>query len=86
MARINVSPEGVEVVVPRRFPEREVEPFVREKSAWIERTLRRFEESELEFPRPRLENGGEVPYLGEQPDPARAQGGGAQAAAREANR
>ena len=41
VARINVSPDGVEVVVPRRFPEREVEPFVREKSAWIERTLRR---------------------------------------------
>ena len=38
------------MVVPRRFPEREVEPFVREKSAWIERTLRRFAESELRVP------------------------------------
>ena len=65
VARINVSPDGVEVVLPRRFPEREVEPFVREKSAWIERTLRRFEESEQAFPRARVENGGEVPYLGE---------------------
>jgi predicted metal-dependent hydrolase len=65
VARINVSPDGVEVVVPRRFPEREVEPFVREKSAWIERTLRRFAESELEFPRAVLANGGAVPYLGE---------------------
>jgi len=65
VARINVSPDGVEVVIPRRFPEREVEPFVREKRAWIERTLRRFEESEQVFPRARLEHGGEVPYLGE---------------------
>ena len=64
-ARINVSPDGVEVVVPRRFPERDVEPFVREKSAWIERTLRRFAESEREFPPARVEDGGEVPYLGE---------------------
>jgi predicted metal-dependent hydrolase len=64
VARIHVSPDGVEVVVPRRFPERDVEPFVREKSAWIERTLRRFAESEREFPPARLEDGGEVPYLG----------------------
>ena len=65
VARINVSPDGVEVVLPPRFPEREVEPFVREKRAWIERTLRRFEESERDFPPARLEDGGEVPYLGE---------------------
>jgi hypothetical protein len=65
VARINVSPEGVEVVVPRRFPEREVEPFVREKSAWIERTLRRFAESALEVPPPVIADGGVVPYLGE---------------------
>jgi predicted metal-dependent hydrolase len=65
VARIHVSPSGVEVVVPRRFPEREVEPFVREKSAWIERTLRRFAESEREFPPPVLADGAHVPYLGE---------------------
>jgi predicted metal-dependent hydrolase len=65
VARINVSPDGVEVVVPRRFPEREVEPFVREKSAWIERTLRRFADSEREFPAPVVADGGFVPYLGE---------------------
>jgi predicted metal-dependent hydrolase len=65
VARIHVSPDGVEVVVPRRFPERDVEPFVREKRAWIERTLRRFAESEQEFPPARLEHGGQVPYLGE---------------------
>ena len=51
--------------MPRRFPEREVEPFVREKSAWIERTLRRFAESELEFPPAVVRDGGSVPYLGE---------------------
>jgi predicted metal-dependent hydrolase len=64
-ARILVDGEGVEVVVPKRFPLREVEPLVREKRAWIERTLRRIEASRAEFPPPRLEDGGEVPYLGE---------------------
>ena len=49
-ARILVGAEGVEVVVPQRFPLREVEPFVREKQPWIERTLRRLRESEDEFP------------------------------------
>jgi predicted metal-dependent hydrolase len=64
-ARILVDGEGVEVVVPRRFPLREVEPFVEEKRAWIERTLRRMRETESELPPARLEHGGLVPYLGE---------------------
>jgi predicted metal-dependent hydrolase len=64
-ARILVGAEGVEVVVPARFPLREVEPFVEEKRGWIERTLRRMRESESELPAARLEDGGEVPYLGE---------------------
>ena len=64
-ARIDVSADGVEVVVPSRFPMRKVEPFVEEKRRWIERTLRRMQESELEHPPARMENGGEVPYLGE---------------------
>jgi predicted metal-dependent hydrolase len=64
-ARILVDGNGVEVVVPRRFPLWEVEPFVEEKRAWIERTLRRLQESETELPAPRLEDGGLVPYLGE---------------------
>jgi predicted metal-dependent hydrolase len=64
-ARILVDGEGVEVVVPRRFPLREIEPFVEEKTPWIERTLRRMRESESEFPPARLEDGGELPYLGE---------------------
>ena len=64
-ARILVDGDGVEVVVPRRFPLREVEPFVEEKRAWIERTLRRLRETELELPAARLEDGGLVPYLGE---------------------
>jgi predicted metal-dependent hydrolase len=64
-ARIHVDADGVEVVVPRRFPLREVEPFVEEKRRWIERTLRRMRESDLEHPPARLEDGGEVPYLGE---------------------
>jgi predicted metal-dependent hydrolase len=64
-ARIDVGGDGVEVVVPDRFPLRKVEPFVREKQRWIERTLLRMAESQAEFPPPRLEHGGEVPYLGE---------------------
>jgi predicted metal-dependent hydrolase len=60
-----VDGDGVEVVVPRRFPLRDVAPFVEEKRAWIERTLRRLRESETELPAPRLEDGGQVPYLGE---------------------
>jgi predicted metal-dependent hydrolase len=64
-ARILVDGEGVEVVVPRRFPLRDIEPLVRQKRAWIERTLRRMEAARQEFPPPRLEHGGEVPYLGE---------------------
>ena len=55
----------MEVVVPRRFPLREVEPFVEEKRAWIERTLRRLRETGAELPAARLEDGGTVPYLGE---------------------
>jgi predicted metal-dependent hydrolase len=64
-ARINVGGDGVEVVVPRRFPLREVQPFVDEKRPWIERTLRRMAESRAELAVARLEHGGEVPYLGE---------------------
>lgn len=64
-ARIHVSAAGVEVVVPRRLPLREVEPFVQEKGPWIERTLRRMREAEAESPLARLEDGGDVPYLGE---------------------
>jgi predicted metal-dependent hydrolase len=64
-ARILVDGDGIEVVVPQRFPLREVEPFVEEKRAWIERTLQRMRETEVELPPPRLADGGEVPYLGE---------------------
>jgi predicted metal-dependent hydrolase len=64
--RIQVSPEGVEVVVPRRMALREVEPFVAEKRPWVERTLRRMRAAEAEHPPPRLEDGGRVPYLGEE--------------------
>ena len=64
-ARIQVSADGVEVVVPRRLPLREVEPFVQGKRAWIERTLRRMREAEAERPPALLQDGGEVCYLGE---------------------
>jgi predicted metal-dependent hydrolase len=63
--RIQVSADGVEVVVPRRMSMREVEPFVAEKRPWVERTLRKLREAASEHPPAELEDGGEVPYLGE---------------------
>lgn len=63
-ARIVVDADGVEVVVPRRMALRHVEPFVAEKKAWIERTLRRYEEARGDAPAPVLADGGCVPYLG----------------------
>src|SRR3954470_8603230 len=62
-ARINVSADGVEVVVPRRMALRQVVPFVEEKRPWIERTLRRIRAAE-EAAAGRLAGGGAVPYLG----------------------
>ena len=76
-ARIVVDGAGVEVVVPNGFALRKVEPFVNEKRPWIERTLRRLSESAAEVGTARVEDGGEVPYLGERlrlrvsTDPAR---------------
>lgn len=64
-ARILVGGDGVEVVLPRRFPLRDVDAFVEQKRPWIERTLRRMAQSEVEQPAARLHDGGEVPYLGE---------------------
>jgi predicted metal-dependent hydrolase len=68
-ARIVVDADGVEVVVPRRMALRHVEPFVREKRPWIERTLRRYQDAVIDGDvRVDLRDGGEVPYLGEQLD------------------
>ncbi len=63
-ARILVDGGGVEVVVPRRFPLSEVEPFVEEKRAWIERTLLRMQETESELAPALVADGGELPFLG----------------------
>jgi predicted metal-dependent hydrolase len=48
------------------MPLREVQPFVQGKRTWVERTLRRMRDVWAERPPPRLEDGGEVPYLGKQ--------------------
>src|SRR3954465_11150812 len=63
-ARINVSADGVEVVVPRRMALRHVTPFVEQKRPWIGRPLRRLREAE-EAAAVRLVDGGSVPYLGD---------------------
>jgi len=64
-ARIQVTADGVEVIVPRRLPMAVVEPFVESKRGWIDRTLLRMRAAEAERPRPLLADGGEVPLLGE---------------------
>lgn len=62
--RIVVAPTGVEVVLPRNMALRHAEEFVAEKRPWIERTLRQYRDAEAALPPARLEDGGEVPYLG----------------------
>ena len=62
--RIIVAPEGVEVVLPQRMALRHVEPFVQEKRAWIERTLRAYKEAEAALPPLVAADGGTAPYLG----------------------
>src|SRR3954467_11243366 len=64
-ARIVVDADGVEVVIPKRMALKHVEPFVQEKRAWIERTLRRIRAAE-ENAGIRLEDGGTGPYMGHQ--------------------
>jgi hypothetical protein len=63
-ARIVVDRDGVEVVVPRRMPLRDVAPFVAEKQEWIERTRRRYERAQEHGPPVDLRDGGSVPLLG----------------------
>ena len=63
-ARVVVTPDGVELVVPRRMALRRAEPLLHEKRTWIERTLRRMREAEQVRPVPRLGDGGLLPYLG----------------------
>src|SRR2546423_15489707 len=65
-ARIEVDADGVRVVVPERMPMSEVAPFVAGKQRWIERTLRRYRQAEIEAPLVELVDGGSVPYLGEE--------------------
>lgn len=59
-----MSADGVEVVVPRRLPLADVEPFVESRREWVERTLDRLRAAEAERPRPLLADGGCLPYLG----------------------
>lgn len=63
-ARVVVTPDGVELVVPRRMALRHAKPLLRQKRPWIERTLRRMREAERAVPASRLEDGGHVRYLG----------------------
>lgn len=63
-ARVQVSHEGVVVVLPERAPERAADELIVAKRAWLERTLLRVAaEREQVTARP-LQDGGQVPYLG----------------------
>lgn len=63
--RITVSERGVVVTLPRRAAEREGHRFVRERRAWIERTLARLAEHEEAVAARGLADGDSVPYLGD---------------------
>jgi len=63
-ARVVVTGEGVELVIPRRMSVDRAAGLIAEKRGWIERTLRRLREAEGALPAVRLEDGGTVPYLG----------------------
>ena len=65
-ARIVVTAEAVELVVPRRMPLRQAAPLVDEKRHWIERTLHRLRHAQATAPQPPLEDGSAVPYLGQE--------------------
>lgn len=52
------------MVLPRRMAIRDAEEFVAEKRTWIERTLRQYRAAEKALPPVKLEDHGEIPYLG----------------------
>jgi predicted metal-dependent hydrolase len=65
-ARLVVSSEGVELVVPRRMSLSDATPLVRDKRSWLERQLRRLAAAEAVHPPPQIRDGGPLPYMGRQ--------------------
>jgi len=63
-ARLVVTPEGVELVVPRRMPLEEAAAFARERRGWLERALRRLDSALEAHPPARVADGAPLPYLG----------------------
>jgi predicted metal-dependent hydrolase len=59
--RVNVDPEGVEVVLPRRAAEREAAAAIRELEPWIRRRVRELQRAQQTV----AARGEAVPYLGE---------------------
>lgn len=63
--RVTVSPEGVQVVVPTRVPEREIRAFLDQHRTWILRKVAAMDAVLAQHPGPeRLTDGGEVPLRG----------------------
>ena len=63
-ARLVVTPEGVELVVPRRMPLRQATSLVHDRRSWLERTLRRIATDQSEHPPTIVRDGAALPYLG----------------------
>jgi predicted metal-dependent hydrolase len=59
--RVNVDVDGIEVVLPRRAPEREAAAAIRELEPWIRRRVRELERAQQVV----AARGNTVPYLGE---------------------
>ena len=63
-ARLVVTPDGVELVVPRRMPLRQATSLVHDRRGWLERTLRRIATDQSANPPTMVRDGAALPYLG----------------------
>lgn len=63
-ARLIVTPEGIELVVPRRMSLRDATTLVHERRSWLERTLRRIATDQSAHPPTIVRDGAALPYLG----------------------
>ena len=64
-ARLIVTAEGVELVVPRRMALAEAAELVREKRGWLASQRSRLRRAAAEHPPVRVDHGAQIPYLGE---------------------
>jgi predicted metal-dependent hydrolase len=65
-ARLVVTADGVELVVPRRMPLRHATTLVHDRRGWLERTLRRLATDQAAHPPTMVRDGAPLPYLGDE--------------------